>query len=137
MTKLPNAEARSSTTTTTKAERVTGALRRDYAEREKERAAGAEKRRANLGGKPYVLLSILATHPDHHRRGVGAMHLKWGCDLADKLGLPAYLEATPKGKPLYERFGFEGVGNMRFDARKYGHQEQIPHVCMLRPAKTQ
>lgn len=92
-------------------------------------------RRKNMGGRPYFLLSILATHVDHHRRGIGAMHMKWGCDKADELGLPAYLEASPKGKALYERFGFEAVGNMEFDARKWGHVDEIEHVCMLRPAK--
>lgn len=92
-------------------------------------------RRQNMGGKPFFLLSILATHADHHRRGIGAMQMQWGCDKADELGLPAYLEASPKGKGLYERFGFEAVGNMEFDARKWGHKDEIKHVCMLRPAK--
>lgn len=92
-------------------------------------------RRQNLAGQPHVLLSILATNPQHHRRGVGAMHMDWGMKLADELGLPAYLEASPKGKPLYERYGFKEMGKMDFDARDWGKEYDIPHYFMLRPAK--
>jgi len=91
-------------------------------------------RRQNMGGRPFYLLSILATHVDHHRRGVGAMHMKWGCDKADELGLPAYLEASPKGKGLYERFGFEPVGTMEFDARKWGHKDEVSKTREHMPA---
>lgn len=52
--------------------------------------------------------------------------MQWGCDLADQLFLPAWIEASPEGNQLYRRFGFynfsrsagglEGT-NMRRDAR--------------------
>ncbi|KAK0916448.1 hypothetical protein LTR57_012900 [Friedmanniomyces endolithicus] len=66
-----------------------------------------EAKEEQLGGKPFVYLHILATHPKHHRRGVGAMHLRWGFEQAEKLGLPVYLESSPMGRPLYARNGFE------------------------------
>lgn len=81
------------------------------------------------------MLHILATLPNHHRRGVGALHLKWGIDEADKLGLPVYLEASEMGRPLYARWGFEDVKPLPFDARKYGAKTSMPHMCMLRPMK--
>lgn len=34
------------------------------------------------------------------------MLVKWGCDLADKDGVSAYVDASKSGAPLYERFGF-------------------------------
>ena len=37
------------------------------------------------------------------------MMLKWGCDLADQLFLPAWVEASPMGNHLYRRFGFRDV----------------------------
>lgn len=40
-----------------------------------------------LGGKAHALLSVLATLPTHHRRGIGAIHIKWGLDQADKVSL--------------------------------------------------
>ena len=56
------------------------------------------------------------------------MMMKWGCDLADALFLPGWIEASPEGNFLYKNFGFNeyekindgemGEGtNMRRDAR--------------------
>ena len=95
----------------------------------------AEYKQKHLGGRAHVLLNLLATHPEHHRRGIGAMHLKWGNEQAEKLGLPCYLEASPKGKPLYLRYGYEVVSDLPFDSRAWGHPKDLPHVCMLRPVK--
>ncbi|KAK5680000.1 hypothetical protein LTS10_007948 [Elasticomyces elasticus] len=95
----------------------------------------AEKRRERFGGQPYVLLGMLAVHPDHQRRGLGAMQLKLGLAKADELGVQAYLESSPQGKGLYAKYGFEETGIMEFDARKFGKEEEMPHTLMVRPAK--
>ena len=34
------------------------------------------------------------------------MMLKWGCDLADALFLPGWIEASAEGNFLYKTFGF-------------------------------
>ena len=34
------------------------------------------------------------------------MMMKWGCDVADALCLPAWIEASPEGNLLYKTFGF-------------------------------
>lgn len=44
--------------------------------------------------------------------GAGSALLKWGAELADKEGLPSWLEASPEGHGLYKRFGFEPVDVM-------------------------
>lgn len=36
--------------------------------------------------------------------------MKWGVDLADSLGLPCRLEASPVGYAVYKKFGYEDVG---------------------------
>lgn len=36
-------------------------------------------------------------------------------DLADSHGITTYLEATPAGKPIYERLGFRQVDSLDFD----------------------
>jgi hypothetical protein len=35
------------------------------------------------------------------------MIVQWGCDRADKAGVLAYIDASEKGKGLYQKFGFE------------------------------
>jgi GNAT superfamily N-acetyltransferase len=92
-------------------------------------------RKEHLGGRAHALLHILATRPEHHRRGVGAMHLKHGLAQADELSLPAWLEGSPKGRPLYQRYGFEVVADLEFDAAAFGAKDDLQHVLMLRPAK--
>lgn len=92
-------------------------------------------RRETMGGKPYVLLHMLATHPDHHRRGVGAMQLEWGSKKAEEMGVECYLESSPIGRPLYEKHGYVKVGDLPLDARGHGHEKDLPHVVMIRPAK--
>lgn len=51
-------------------------------------------------------LDTLGTHPDYQRRGAGSMLVKWGCDLADKDGVAAYVDASKEGAPLYQKHGF-------------------------------
>lgn len=100
-------------------------------------ALGRDRRKI-LGGKAYYLLNILATDPVYHRRGVGAIHLKWGLDQADEAGVPAFLEASPYGLPLYARWGFEPMYRTTIPEDKMhlfkGKEEHIPMI-MYRPAK--
>jgi N-acetylglutamate synthase-like GNAT family acetyltransferase len=65
------------------------------------------------------VLHVLVVDPDHQRRGAGAMLVKWGLNLADKLQLPAFLEASEAGKKLYKSLGFEPVHVEMFDLSKY------------------
>jgi hypothetical protein len=67
-----------------------------------------------------VELETLFTHPKYQGNGVGSALLQWGLDEADRLGLMIYLEATEEGRPLYERFGFEAIKVVKFDAGAFG-----------------
>lgn len=51
-------------------------------------------------------LHICFTSNDYRRRGAGGMMMKWGCDLADLLGIPGWIEASPEGNFLYKTYGF-------------------------------
>lgn len=73
------------------------------------REAQAKAKREILGGRAHVLLKVLATYPAAQRRGAGAAALAWGLGRADDMGLPAYLEASSMGRPLYAKFGFNEV----------------------------
>ncbi|KAI8714835.1 N-acetyltransferase domain-containing protein [Fusarium sp. LHS14.1] len=65
-----------------------------------------DERKRVMGDYKHYDLDTLATHPDYQRRGAGSMLMKWGCDLADKNRVGAYVDASKAGAPLYERFGF-------------------------------
>ncbi|OZJ04495.1 hypothetical protein BZG36_02668 [Bifiguratus adelaidae] len=59
-----------------------------------------------MGDRTYIVLELLATLPEYQGKGVGSMLLRWGCEQADRDGLQLYLDASPAGKPLYEKHGF-------------------------------
>lgn len=50
--------------------------------------------------------------------------MQWGCDLADILSVPAWIEASAEGKALYQVHGFvdvettPGLGDVTFMQRK-------------------
>ena len=52
-------------------------------------------------------LQTVAVHPDHQRRGIGKLLMDWGMDVAERMNVPVYLEATYEGAPLYKKCGFE------------------------------
>ncbi|KAF1809883.1 hypothetical protein P152DRAFT_378068, partial [Eremomyces bilateralis CBS 781.70] len=70
--------------------------------------------------RPFLFLTILAVHPKHQRKGVGAALLRWGIDRADALGIECFIEATPEGRRSYERVGFRAVQERVFDMRPFG-----------------
>lgn len=82
-----------------------------------------------------VVLHVLVTEPEEQRRGAGGMLLKWGLDQADQAQLPAYLEASEEGKPLYARWGFEETKKVIFDLTKYGGEGSSSNTVMIRQPK--
>ncbi|KAI1424923.1 acyl-CoA N-acyltransferase [Xylaria sp. FL1777] len=69
--------------------------------------------------RPHLYLFNIFTHPEYRRRGVGQQIMDWGMKQADALELELFLDATPHGKPLYEKNGFicieENVTNVKTD----------------------
>lgn len=49
----------------------------------------------------------LSTSESYKGRGAGSLILRYGCALADKEGLECYIDASPRGKQVYEKVGFE------------------------------
>ncbi|KAI2785978.1 hypothetical protein POX_h09743 [Penicillium oxalicum] len=62
-----------------------------------------------MGDRPHYYLDILGVHPSYQRRGLASKLLHWGLKRADQEGVETYLAASPDGKPVYERNGFELV----------------------------
>lgn len=73
-------------------------------------------------------LFFIGVDPRHQGRCVGTALLRRGIERADADGRPAYLEAsTPRNRSLYERHGFEVIGEIQV-------ADSPPMWPMLRPA---
>ncbi|PYI34291.1 acyl-CoA N-acyltransferase [Aspergillus indologenus CBS 114.80] len=59
-----------------------------------------------MRGRGHYYLDMLVTHPQHRRRGAATMLVRWGCERADRTGMPVYIDSTRAGVPVYERLGF-------------------------------
>ncbi|KMU76037.1 hypothetical protein CISG_05296 [Coccidioides immitis RMSCC 3703] len=94
---------------------------------------GARKR--IMGGQKFLLLALLITRPEFQGRGVGSALLKDGLAVADKYNIPVWLEASPRGYPVYKKFGFQDVEHFDLDLSKYGGSTVSRTVGMLRPSK--
>ncbi|KAL1625514.1 hypothetical protein SLS56_007336 [Neofusicoccum ribis] len=88
--------------------------------------------RRALGKTPHYFLGLLVTHPKHHRRGAGAMLIRWGTEQADRAGLISFLEATETGRPLYKRHGFEEQETFVIELSKYGGTGVEKNTTMIR-----
>ncbi|RYP73039.1 hypothetical protein DL769_004314 [Monosporascus sp. CRB-8-3] len=65
--------------------------------------------------KSMLDLSVLCTSPKYFKRGAAKALLTPMLEIADAEGLRTSLEATPTGKPLYEKLGFREVDVLKFD----------------------
>lgn len=96
-----------------------------------------ETKRELLGQRPYYSLDTLVTLPQHERRGAGSMLVRWGCELADKAGVEAYVEASLMGAPMYARHGFVAARELELDLVSYGGKENMKFIvsnsCQTRP----
>jgi ribosomal protein S18 acetylase RimI-like enzyme len=65
--------------------------------------------------EPHWYLPMIGVLPQHQGKGYGSQLLSYATAIADHDGLPAFLEATtPNSRRLYERHGFEVVGEIQF-----------------------
>lgn len=60
----------------------------------------------------FLGLSVIAVNPVYQRQGIGAMLMQWACDEADRNGRDGFLLASTAGAKLFEKFGFENVGEV-------------------------
>ncbi|KAL2157967.1 hypothetical protein VTH06DRAFT_4776 [Thermothelomyces fergusii] len=74
--------------------------------------------RDNAKGEAALYLSLLACSPSFQRRGAGSALMAWGVNLADRLGLPSRLEASPVSYSLYKKFGYEDMAVLDLEITK-------------------
>lgn len=64
--------------------------------------------------EPVWYLAMIGVDPQARNRGLGSALMAHGLARVDEAGLPAYLESSnPRNIPLYERHGFEVLGEIR------------------------
>jgi hypothetical protein len=63
------------------------------------------------------------------------MLLKWGIEQADRAQLPAFLESSAMGRPLYARMGYEVQETVTWDLTNYGLEGTDTITVMIRPAQ--
>lgn len=63
-------------------------------------------------GKDHFQLQILATHPGFQRLGAGTALCKEGIAVAESLGKTITVFASPMGKRLYTRLGFQSLATV-------------------------
>lgn len=72
-----------------------------------------DSREKFVGHKPFGMLMYMCVDPKWRRRGASTMCVKWGMNRCDELGIPGWLEASEQGKLVYERLGWEVVGQIK------------------------
>jgi N-acetylglutamate synthase-like GNAT family acetyltransferase len=78
------------------------------------------------------VLALLCVHPDCERRGAGSAIVQWGLNYAERVALPAYLEASKAGQPVYERLGFKQIDEIVVPAEKWDGDFDRHYAVMLK-----
>lgn len=77
-------------------------------------------------------LDYLATAPEYQRRGIGAMLLQAGLDVADAYGLNSFVTSSVAGIRLYQKHDFEVVETHTMDYSQFGGVEPVTNYFMIR-----
>lgn len=86
-----------------------------------------------MGGRPAAEFKYVAVAKDWRRQGVATMCTRWGIERCRELGIPAYLEASEEGKPVYEKLGFEVMDRVAFE---WGGQDWLFPAMVFWPPGT-
>ncbi|KAK6007815.1 hypothetical protein QM012_004629 [Aureobasidium pullulans] len=66
----------------------------------------AKNRQEMMEERRHYYMELLMTAGEFKGRGAGGMILEYGTALADEEQVECYIDASPAGRPLYERHGF-------------------------------
>jgi len=99
------------------------------------------KRKDIIRDRKHWYLELVATRQEYQGKGAAEQLLRWGVQMADEEGTECYLEASPEGKPIYERFGFGERDRLvvELEGKVEGplSEKEYVEVFMVRPVTTQ
>ena len=81
-----------------------------------------------------VDLAGVGTASKYRKQGAASLCLQWGTEIADEKGLPGYVEGTPLGISVYQKYGFEIVDRLKLELSPW-REGDCWNVCMVRPPK--
>ncbi|KAJ5900014.1 Acyl-CoA N-acyltransferase [Penicillium taxi] len=81
-----------------------------------------------MGNRPHFYLDILGVHPSYQGRGLAGKLLRWGLERADEQGVEVYLNATPSGRPVYAKHGFQALDS-------FSPVPDYEQLNMIRPSR--
>jgi GNAT superfamily N-acetyltransferase len=73
----------------------------------------------------------LVIHPKYQDRGIGTKLLMVRVVEAQRLKLPAWVEASPAGQKVNKRYGLRDAERLGLDFAKYGFKGLMHIYCML------
>ncbi|KAK7421310.1 hypothetical protein QQX98_002204 [Neonectria punicea] len=91
----------------------------------------ATAHRRTMDGRPHWYLELIGVRKEWMGQGAASSMMRWGVRRADEDGLPCFLEATPNGRGMYEKYGFRVVGRQEFESPG----GRVVDFYMLRDAK--
>lgn len=82
----------------------------------------------------YWMLNFLCIVPEHKSKGVGARLLAEALKRVEDDGRSVYTGATPEGKLLYQRRGFESIASMENGGGRSEEDQWASTVMRWRPS---
>ena len=70
-------------------------------------------------------LEHAVVHKDYHRRGIGAVLVRWGLDQAEAERVPCCVESSAAGLRFYGKMGFRSFNQVRFGEKE---EETFPEM---------
>ncbi|CAO1600378.1 hypothetical protein XANCAGTX0491_004069 [Xanthoria calcicola] len=89
-------------------------------------------RKKYLDEEKDYFLNLLIVLPPYQRRGLGTMLIREGLTAADGDKARTYIEASPKGLGLYQKFGWKQIDDIVIDMRPHGGTGMASEKCLMR-----
>ncbi|KAJ6551036.1 acyl-CoA N-acyltransferase [Mycena vulgaris] len=87
--------------------------------------------RATVGELPHYVLQVMATLPSFQGQGAGSALLSYLTKIADEEAMLSYVDSSPQSMRMYDKFGWEAVGQVKFPEPSTGAGEEPVYVTMM------